>query len=159
MQNLPALLEGASVEGMQTYFGEHLDTEVPAIIVSAGPSLDKNIRMLKRAKGHAFLIGVDSALKALLREEIRPDIAISIDPGKNPELFTDDRLNELPFVVAGFSLPMIVRKNRSRVFCGGIWIGDIWTDNRGADRNETWKVGDGRIGSNRCLFTCGTAGI
>lgn len=116
MQNLPALLEGASVEGMQTYFGEHLDTEVPAIIVSAGPSLDKNIRMLKRAKGHAFLIGVDSALKALLREEIRPDIAISIDPGKNPELFTDDRLNELPFVVAGFSLPMIVRKNRSRVF-------------------------------------------
>lgn len=69
MQNLPALLEGASVEGMQTYFGEHLDTEVPAIIVSAGPSLDKNIRMLKRAKGHAFLIGVDSALKALLREK------------------------------------------------------------------------------------------
>lgn len=116
MQNLPALLGGGSVKGMQTYFLEHLDERIPAIIVSAGPSLDKNIQMLKLARGHAFVIGVDSALKALLREGIYPDIAISIDPGKNPELFTDDRLNDIPFVVAGFSLPVITRKNRSRVF-------------------------------------------
>lgn len=54
----------------------------PAIIVSAGPSLDKNIRELAHAKGKAVIISVGTALKAMLKAGIVPDFVLSIDPKK-----------------------------------------------------------------------------
>ncbi|MDI6786410.1 MAG: DUF115 domain-containing protein [bacterium] len=52
----------------------------PAIIVSAGPSLDKNVSLLVKAKNKSLIICVDTALKTLLANNITPDIVVSIDP-------------------------------------------------------------------------------
>ncbi|MBU0970065.1 MAG: DUF115 domain-containing protein [Proteobacteria bacterium] len=52
---------------------------VPALIVAAGPSLDKNIQEIKRAVGKAVIISVDTALPALLKQGIKPDFITSID--------------------------------------------------------------------------------
>lgn len=54
-------------------------SNIPAIIISAGPSLNKNIKHLSQAKGKALLISVDTALKPLLQEEIVPDMVVSVD--------------------------------------------------------------------------------
>ncbi|MBC8283242.1 MAG: motility associated factor glycosyltransferase family protein [Nitrospinae bacterium] len=54
--------------------------DIPAIICSAGPSLDKNIQLLKSARKGFFLIAVATALKPLLHNGIQPDVIISIDP-------------------------------------------------------------------------------
>ena len=43
----------------------------PAVIIAAGPSLKKNINDLKEAKGRAFLIAVDTALKPLIAAGMR----------------------------------------------------------------------------------------
>lgn len=51
----------------------------PAIIVSAGPSLDKNVRLLAEARGRAVILCVDTAIKALLRHGIHPDFVLSVD--------------------------------------------------------------------------------
>lgn len=72
--------------------------DVPAIIVAAGPSLDKNIKELKNAKGRAFIIAVDTALKSLAKENIVPDIAITIDPHKKVSLFQHERINDVPLI-------------------------------------------------------------
>ena len=40
----------------------------PAFIVSAGPSLDKNIDMLKAVKGRGMIMAVDTAIKPLLKK-------------------------------------------------------------------------------------------
>ena len=62
--------------------------KMPLIIISAGPSLDKNIELLKDAKGKAVLLCVGTALKALLKKRIEPDLVISIDGSyKNYEHF------------------------------------------------------------------------
>ncbi len=53
---------------------------IPVIICSAGPSLDKNIQLLKSARQRFFLIAVATALKPLLHNGIQPDIVFSIDP-------------------------------------------------------------------------------
>ena len=53
--------------------------DIPAIIVAAGPSLDKNIDQIKKAMGKAVIICVDSALPALLAKDIIPDFVTSID--------------------------------------------------------------------------------
>lgn len=51
-----------------------------AVIVSAGPSLVKDIEALKKIKDHAVLISVDTALKYLLKNNIQPDFVFSMDP-------------------------------------------------------------------------------
>lgn len=53
---------------------------VPAIIVAAGPSLDKNMHLLKKVKGKFPIIAVDTALRQLVANGIKPDIACAADP-------------------------------------------------------------------------------
>lgn len=116
LHNLPYVLRGSSVTSLKEMFAKADLGDVPAIVVSAGPSLDKNIRDLKRAEGKALIIGVDSALKALVREGIHFQMAVSVDPRKNPDVFADERVNRCPFVLAVYSLPLISEKNKNRLF-------------------------------------------
>ena len=60
--------------------------DVPAIIVAAGPSLDKNIKELKKAEGKAIIFVVDAALRSVIRSGIVPDFVCTVDP-KAPERF------------------------------------------------------------------------
>ncbi|MDQ0161931.1 motility associated factor glycosyltransferase family protein [Aeribacillus alveayuensis] len=52
----------------------------PIIMVSAGPSLEKNIHMLHEAKKHSLICCVGTALKPLLNFGIYPDFFMMIDP-------------------------------------------------------------------------------
>lgn len=72
--NLPAVAENP---GIGELFGRFAGR--PAIIISAGPSLDKNVDLLREAKGKALLLCVDTALKAVLRRGIHPDFVFSLD--------------------------------------------------------------------------------
>ncbi len=119
LMNLPYLINSSSVSLLLEYFSKMNLENVPAIIVSAGPSLDKNIKELKNAAGKAFIIGVDSALRALVREEIPFQIAVTVDPRKNPDVFADDRVYEYPYIVSGYSLPLVVEKSKNRLFFEG----------------------------------------
>ncbi len=80
---------------------EKIDLEgIPAVVVAAGPSLDKNIKELKNIKGKAFIISVDTALKSLAKEDIVPDIAVTVDPHKPIGLFDHEKINHVPLVYA-----------------------------------------------------------
>ena len=82
LYNLPYVAEG--------YNTLQLSQVVPhtgaAVLVSAGPSLDKNIEELKRAKNHMFILAVDTAVKPLLKKGIVPDIFVTLDARKPLEL-------------------------------------------------------------------------
>jgi len=56
---------------------------IPILIVSAGPSLDKNIGLIKSVIEKILIITVATALKPLLRNGIKPDFVISIDPNED----------------------------------------------------------------------------
>ncbi|MCM1398908.1 MAG: DUF115 domain-containing protein [Clostridium sp.] len=71
--------------------------DMPAIVVSSGPSLEKNIEMLKRAKGKAFIFVVDSAIPKVLEVGVKPDAVISVDRHKSPDNFKAEGLDEIPF--------------------------------------------------------------
>lgn len=53
---------------------------IPLYIISAGPSLDKNIKELKKAKGKGIILSVGRAVRPLLKENIEPDLIIITDP-------------------------------------------------------------------------------
>lgn len=72
--------------------------DMPAIVVSAGPSLKKNVHLLEQAKGRAFIICTDSAISTVLAAGTIPDMIISVDFAKPVKLFTDERLKDIPFL-------------------------------------------------------------
>lgn len=72
--------------------------ELPGIVVSAGPSLEKNVELLKKAKGHAMIIVVDTAIKMVMSKGIVPDMVISIDNHKPVHLFEMEGLSKVPFL-------------------------------------------------------------
>jgi hypothetical protein len=86
---------------------------VPAFIVGAGPSLDKNVRLLAEAGKKGIVIAVNSSAKALARHGIAPHALACIESMDSSKL-----LAELPFiddVVRVFSLcaaPNILRTGK-----------------------------------------------
>lgn len=62
---------------------------VPAIIVSAGPSLDKNISILKSSSHRAVVIAAATALRPLIQNGIEVDFVIVIDSGESSIQFFD----------------------------------------------------------------------
>ena len=52
----------------------------PALVITAGPSLDASIDEIARTQHCYFIIAVDSALPVLMSSGIRPDFLVSIDP-------------------------------------------------------------------------------
>lgn len=105
-------------------------TGLPVIIVSAGPSLNKNIHLLKEAKGKAAIFAVGTAVKALKKWDIEPDFIFSIDPHPlNYEHLRGVDVGEAALVAEIQSHHMIFENYRGPIFVSGDvpilkWFGD-----------------------------------
>ncbi|MEW5767931.1 MAG: 6-hydroxymethylpterin diphosphokinase MptE-like protein [bacterium] len=98
LTNLPIALANPGVKDLVNVFPSGL----PVIIISAGPSLDKNIPLLNKAKGKALLIAVDTSLRPLLNQGVKPDLVVAVDPQQtNYRYFEGIDLSEGPPLVAG----------------------------------------------------------
>ncbi|MFZ5775069.1 MAG: 6-hydroxymethylpterin diphosphokinase MptE-like protein [Thermodesulfobacteriota bacterium] len=74
MKNLSLLRHAGSLDDLRGLFAGK-----PAVLVAAGPSLDRSIPDLKRVVGRCLLIAADSALAPLLSAGIVPDMVTTID--------------------------------------------------------------------------------
>lgn len=110
IQNLPYIKESNYVPD----FVEDIPEEVPAIIVAAGPSLDKNIEELKKAKGKAFILATDTSVKYLLAHNVPFDAIITIDARKSPVHLQDERCNEIPIFCNVEAKNLFLQQNRAR---------------------------------------------
>lgn len=100
VKNTIDAVEQYSLSNVIEYLKKIDKKNIPAIIVSAGPSLDKNIRELNKAKNKAFIIAVDTAMNALVKEEIYPDIFVTVDAEKPIELFMNKKIENVPLVTS-----------------------------------------------------------
>jgi antitoxin component YwqK of YwqJK toxin-antitoxin module len=76
--------------------------DVPAIICGAGPSLEKNIHLLKTLKDRALIFGGGTSMNALNAAGMNPHLGVGIDP--NQEQLTRIIMNdafEVPFIYRG----------------------------------------------------------
>lgn len=92
----------------------------PAIIVGAGPSLDKNIQHLKKAKGKAIILCADAALNSLLNAGIVPDLVASIERLELTSKFYDREHipNEMVFVGPNVVKEFVLNKFERIIFTG-----------------------------------------
>lgn len=67
------------IDGMHAQDFENEYKNKPAIIVGAGPSLEKNIHVLEKHKDKALIFSVDAAYKTLLNHNIVPDAVTTVE--------------------------------------------------------------------------------
>jgi hypothetical protein len=91
---------------------------VPAIVVGAGPSLDRALGHLRDAQHHAIIVCVDTALRPLLRAGVEPHFVVALDPGEaNARHLWDLPPCDETFLVTEASMtPMALEPFRSRTF-------------------------------------------
>jgi hypothetical protein len=90
--------------------------DIPCIVVGAGPSLDKNIRYLRKACENAIILCCDAALKPLLSHNIVPNFVVVLDPQEEIARF----LSNVPQRGITLVVPTIVHPNILE-----LWQGDI----------------------------------
>lgn len=113
------LLYHKNLEQLRQALAEYQINEIPVIIVAAGPSLDKNIKTLKKAQGKAFIMVVDAALRTVLKTGIRPDMVCTVDP-KSPDRFFDGiDLNGIVWACTRTSRKKIVEQYGEDIFYYG----------------------------------------
>ncbi len=75
---------------------DSMPDDVPAIIVAAGPSLDKNIADLKAARGKCLIISTDTALRPLAMAGIVPDLTAIMDGKKDARYLSEEASRTVP---------------------------------------------------------------
>ena len=84
----------------------------PAIMVSAGPSLDKNLHLLEKAKEKAFVIAVGSAIKILYNKGIKPHARAAFSPHPDENTVFDGIADyeDIPLVYSNTLDYLVVKK-------------------------------------------------
>lgn len=103
------------------YHTKQLSKVIPpdgtAVLIAAGPSLNKNIQELKAAKNRAFLLSVDTAVKPLLSRGIVPDAFITIDPDKPLKLIEIQGAENIPVIApATAKYTLLDHQKRQKIF-------------------------------------------
>ncbi|KHD38345.1 hypothetical protein NL50_02235 [Clostridium acetobutylicum] len=76
MGNLKYILDSSAVNKLKSNYNK----DMPVVVVSAGPSLEKNIRFLKDYQDKCIIITGGRTLKTLLDLDIKPDYVCVVDP-------------------------------------------------------------------------------
>lgn len=137
LRNIPVV---ACSPGVKNLYGPFAGR--PGVIVAAGPSLDKNIHLLPEVKNKALILATGTALKAILRVGVEPDLVVTIDPTEaNYRHFQGVRVPGAALVfeprghyriAAEFSGPTFVGPADG---CG--WLNDVC----GEDLGLVWSAG------------------
>lgn len=81
---------------------------VGAVIVAGGPSLQKQIPLLKQYRNRFLIICAGSTINSLIAEGIEPDYAVTIDGGDpNYQHFKNVKLHEAKIVYTMFNHPLV----------------------------------------------------
>ncbi|ARU60423.1 hypothetical protein CBW65_04580 [Tumebacillus avium] len=117
MYNLNRILKNPGVNRLAGKFAGR-----PAIIVSAGPSLAKNVDLLHEVKGKAAILCVDTAYRVLQQRGIKPDLIFALDgTEKNYKHFTGVRPEGVPLVFLPPVHHKIVEEYGERSFSSNVF--------------------------------------
>ena len=77
LRNLPVLAREGNAAALDGRF-----LNQPAVIVAAGPSLDRQLEDLKAIEDHALIVAVDTAARPLMAAGIQPHLVVAVDPSE-----------------------------------------------------------------------------
>lgn len=119
LYNMIDLSQEASIHELIEAFREANSSDIPAVLVAAGPSLDKNIEDLLPYQDKVFIVCLDSAIRTVLRVGVVPDLLVCVDPLKNPELFNNAYGKNIPLVTHTYCNYKVTQMSTGRKFYTG----------------------------------------
>jgi len=120
--NMPKIVQSPGVVSLFNQFAGK-----PAILVSAGPSLDKNIDLLRKAVGKAVILSADTCLRPLLAHGIRPNFVQAIDAQPiTYRHFSGVDLSDICLVGVTRLPPEVMDLFSDRVFLGNDMNNKLW---------------------------------
>lgn len=115
LNNIFKLIDEAGIQELSDVVQEFVN--YPAVIVSAGPSLDKNVKILKEYKGMVFIVAVDAALNTLKKNAVIPDLIVTVDPKfEKINALDDETYNDLPMIANMISGYKLLQSHNGRKF-------------------------------------------
>jgi hypothetical protein len=134
MENIPAIINSPGVSELKSKM-----VGTPAVVVSAGPSLDKNIEILKSGAEKIIIIAVSTTLKPLLRAGISPDFVVAIDPDDiTVKGFDLKNIPDKPWLLFDPTVPWVIPdsfKNRRLVLDSEVYFSKWIAQNNGSKGN------------------------
>lgn len=136
LHNVPNIMKAKSILSLKDCCKDK-----PALIISAGPSLDNCLDAIRKAKGKMVLIVVDASAQYLLDNGIVPDLICGIDPlDENIALFQTDEIRQLPLVVMSQYTPQVLENHTGDIYVSGqmgnpaySWLQWFWEDKGNPD--------------------------
>lgn len=110
LSNMEYICEGYNTKKLS----EVIPYSGAAILVAAGPSLNKNIHELKKAKNKAFILAVDTAVKPLMKAGIVPDAFVTIDAKKPLHLIDIEGAENIPVISPTCAVHSILEHQKSK---------------------------------------------
>jgi len=110
LRNMKFVCEGYNTRKL----AEAIPHDVPAVLVAAGPSLNNDLQELKKLKGKAFILAVDTAVKPLLNAGIVPDAFITIDSNKVTDLVKIEAIKDTPVIAPVSANYYILEQQRGK---------------------------------------------
>ncbi|MFZ2738113.1 MAG: 6-hydroxymethylpterin diphosphokinase MptE-like protein [Burkholderiaceae bacterium] len=148
LDNLPSIAEHATFSSLIGKF-----VNLPMVIISPGPSLDKNVHLLKQLKGKALLMAPAQSALALSRVGLVPDVLVVADPADLLYMVDGFPMDQVGALLLGVAChPAFYQRYKGKIITFNVnagidtWISDIFHD--------TAHVGSGGSVST-ALFTMG----
>jgi hypothetical protein len=113
--NLPYVIRSRGVVELKDLYKDK-----PCVCIATGPSLSKNIHLLKDIQGDVIIVAVAQALRLLLAHDIKPDFITSVDFGNiNIEHFNGLMDSDTPLVILNRSYADIIKRYQGPKFIVG----------------------------------------
>ena len=110
-----------------------------AVVISAGPTLDRNIETIKKYRGNIIIITVGTAMKTLAKNNITPDFLCIIEANDCSKQITDLDLSHVGFITEPFSnekLRNFKFKNTYSHISSNLPVNDFWCEIAHLDNSE-----------------------
>ncbi len=119
LHNLRDSIGQASINELVKAFRNINLSDIPAVVISAGPSLLKNLEVLKKYRKEVFVICVDTAIRAALEYQIKPDLLVTVDPLKPTMDYENEYGSNIPSIVHLHANLEIIKTHNARRFYSG----------------------------------------
>lgn len=139
LKNVPNLLnETPLIRFKDVYKGK------TAVIVSAGPTLDRNIETIKKYRDKFVLFTVGTALKTLTANGINPDFLLVIETFDSSKQLEEVDLSEVYFITEPYSNPKLRDfkfKKRLSHIASNVPVNQFWAEICGENIDEYFSKG------------------
>ena len=139
VNNIPKLVNEVPIGEFKDYYKGKT-----AVVVSAGPTLDRNIETLKKYRDNFILITVGTAMKALAAHDITPDFLCVIESYDCSKQLAGLDLSNVNFITEPYAHPNLRNfkyKNTYSHTSQNLPTNEFWKDISGTDTSEYYSKG------------------